>query len=51
MPVRFRKQFRYKGVMAHVHKRKSGKSNWNYEVCCQIEGIKIISRRTLKMCT
>ena len=41
MPVRFRKQFRYKGVMAHVHKRKSGKCNWNYEVRCQIEGIKI----------
>ncbi len=41
MPTRFRKQFRYKGVMAHVHKRKSGKSNWNYEIRCQIEGIKI----------
>lgn len=41
MPKRFRQQFRYKGVTAHVHKRKSGKYNWNYEVRCQIEGIKI----------
>lgn len=40
MPTRFKKQFRYKGVTAHVHKRKSGKTNWNYEVRCMIEGVK-----------
>ena len=36
MPRTFRKQFRCKGVTAHVHKRRSGKRNWNYEIRCQV---------------
>ena len=32
MPRTFRKQFRCKGITAHVHKRRSGKHNWNYEI-------------------
>jgi len=41
MPRAFRKQFRCKGVTAHVHKRRSGKRNWNYEIRCQINHQKI----------
>ena len=41
MPRTFRKQFRCKGVTAHVHKRRSGKRNWNYEIRCQINHQKI----------
>lgn len=41
MPRTFRKQFRCKGITAHVHKRRSGKRNWNYEICCQVNHQKI----------
>lgn len=41
MPVKFRKEFRTQGVTAHVHKRRSGKKNWNYEIRCQINKLKI----------
>ena len=41
MPRTFRKQFRCKGITAHVHKRRSGKRNWNYEIRCQVNHRKI----------
>lgn len=41
MPRTFRKQFRCKGITAHVHKRRSGKRNWNYEIRCQVNYQKI----------
>ena len=41
MPRTFRKQFRCKGITAHVHKRRSGKRNWNYEIRCQVNHQKI----------
>ena len=41
MPRTFRKQFRCKGITAHVHKRRSGKHNWNYEIRCQLNHQKI----------
>ena len=41
MPRTFRKQFRCKGITAHVHKRRSGKHNWNYEIRCQVNHQKI----------
>ena len=41
MPRTFRKQFRCKGLTAHVHRRRSGKHNWNYEIRCQINYQKI----------
>ena len=41
MPRTFRKQFRCKGITAHVHKRRSGKHNWNYEIRCQVDHQKI----------
>ena len=41
MPRTFRKQFRCKGITAHVHKRRSGKKNWNYEIRCQINKMKV----------
>ena len=41
MPRTFRKQFRCKGITAHVHKRRSGKYNWNYEIRCQVNHQKI----------
>ena len=41
MPRTFRKQFRCKGLTAHVHKRRSGKRNWNYEIRCQVNHQKI----------
>lgn len=41
MPARFRKDFRCQGVTAHVHKRRSGKNNWNYEIRCQINKLKV----------
>ena len=41
MPRTFRKQFRCKGITAHVHKRRSGRSNWNYEIRCQINHQKV----------
>ena len=41
MPRTFRKQFRCKGITAHVHKRRSGKRKWNYEIRCQINHQKI----------
>ena len=50
MPRPFRKQFRCKGLTAHVHRRKSGKSNWNYEIRCQFSGIKInVSSNSLEV--
>ena len=41
MPARFRKDFRCQGITAHVHKRRSGKNNWNYEIRCQINKLKV----------
>ena len=41
MPRTFRKQFKCKGITAHVHKRRSGKRNWNYEIRCQVNHQKI----------
>lgn len=41
MPAKFRKIFRCQGITAHVHRRKSGKKNWNYEIRCQINKLKI----------
>ena len=41
MPARFRKDFRCQGITAHVHKRRSGKKNWNYEIRCQINKLKV----------
>ena len=41
MPRTFRKQFKCKGITAHVHKRRSGKRNWNYEIRCQVNHRKI----------
>ena len=32
MPKTFRKEFRTQGCTAHVRKRRSGKTNWNYEI-------------------
>lgn len=50
MPKPFRKQFRCKGFTAHVHRRKSGKSNWNYEIRCQFSGIKVnVSSNSLEV--
>ena len=50
MPKPFRKQFRCKGLTAHVHRRKSGKSNWNYEIRCQFSGIKVnVSSNSLEV--
>ena len=49
MPRTFRKQFRCKGITAHVHKRRSGKRNWNYEIRCQVNHQKInVSSNNLK---
>ena len=41
MPARFRKDFRCQSITAHVHKRRSGKKNWNYEIRCQINKLKV----------
>lgn len=41
MPKAFRKQFRCNGLTAHVHRRRSGKYHWNYEIRCQIDHRKI----------
>ena len=41
MPRTYRKQFRCKGITAHVHRRRSGKHNWNYEIRCQINHQKV----------
>ena len=41
MPRTFRKQFRCKGITAHVHRRRSGKHNWNYEIRCQVNHQKV----------
>ena len=41
MPRGFRKQFRCNGLTAHVHRRRSGKHNWNYEIRCQINHQKV----------
>lgn len=41
MPRKFRKDFRCQGITAHVHKRRSGKNNWNYEIRCQINKLKV----------
>lgn len=41
MPKKFRKDFRCQGITAHVHRRKSGKKNWNYEIRCQINKLKV----------
>lgn len=41
MPRKFRKLFRTQGITAHVHRRKSGKNNWNYEIRCQINKLKV----------
>ncbi len=41
MPKAFRKQFRCNGLTAHVHRRRSGKQHWNYEIRCQINYQKI----------
>lgn len=41
MPKSFRKQFRCNGLTAHVHRRRSGKNNWNYEIRCQINHQKV----------
>ncbi len=32
VPKAFRKEFRTEGCTAHIRKRKSGKTHWNYEV-------------------
>ncbi|MDE5721375.1 MAG: site-specific integrase [Clostridia bacterium] len=41
MPRKFRKDFRCQGITAHVHRRRSGKKNWNYEIRCQINKLKV----------
>ncbi len=41
MPRKFRKDFRCQGITAHVHRRRSGKNNWNYEIRCQINKLKV----------
>ena len=41
MPRTFRKQFRTKGITAHVRKRPSGKHKCNFEIRCQINLQKI----------
>lgn len=41
MPRKFRKNFRCQGITAHVHRRRSGKNNWNYEIRCQINKLKV----------
>lgn len=50
MPRTFRKQFRCKGLTAHVHRRRSGKHNWNYEIRCQFSGTKVnVSSNSLEV--
>ena len=41
MPRTFRKQFRTKGITAHVRKRPSGKHKCNFEIRCQVNLQKI----------
>ena len=41
MPRTYRKQFRCNGITAHVHRRRSGKHNWNYEIRCQVNHQKV----------
>ena len=41
MPRTFRKQFRTKGITAHVRKRPSGKHKYNFEIRCQVNLQKI----------
>ena len=39
--VTFRKEFRTEGCTAHIRKRKSGKTHWNYEVRYRRHGYNI----------
>lgn len=41
MPKTFRKEFRVQGCTAHIHKRRSGKHHWNYEVRYRRNGYNI----------
>ena len=41
MPKAFRKEFRTEGCTAHIRKRKSGKTHWNYEVRYRRHGYNI----------
>jgi len=41
MPKTYKRLFRYNKIVAHIHKRPSGKNNWNYEIRCQVNLKKI----------
>ena len=43
MPKTFRKEFRVQGCTAHVLKRKSGKSSWNYVVRYRRNGYNVVA--------